>query len=92
MVGGESGPLYQTRKFTLIPGESYIFRIEILDPELMSFRFLANNESIGEFTMDPADAPLYKDFSFHVAGGLVQMGGKPRAGEYYLDYLAIEQR
>jgi hypothetical protein len=92
MVGNESGPLYQTQRFTLIPGETYIFRIEILDPVLMSFRFLANNESIGEFTMDPGDAPLYQGFSYHVAGGLVQMGGRPRAGEYYLDYLAIEQR
>ena len=92
VVSTEQRPLYETRRFTVTPGESYIFRIEILDPELMSFRFVANNETIGEFTVSPDDVPLYKNLSFHVAGGVVQMGGRARAGEYYLDYLAVEQR
>jgi hypothetical protein len=92
VVSTEQGPLYQTRSFTVIPGESYVFRIEILDPDQMAFRFVLNSETIGEFTMSPADIPLYKDLSFHVAGGVVQMGGKAKVGAYYLDYLAIEQR
>ncbi len=83
--------LYQTKRFTVVPGTVYTFRVEVLDPALMSFRFVLNDEPIGEFTIPPTDVALYKDYSFHVAGGVVQMNNNSKAGEYLLDYLAIEQ-
>lgn len=84
--------VYNTKPFVDKPGESYIFRIEVLDPILMSFRFSVNGETTGEYTMLPADAAVYKDLNFHVGGGVVHMDDRTRAGVYLLDYLAIEQR
>ena len=58
----------------------------------MVFRFLANGETIGEFTMPPADVPAYKDLFYGVGGGPVGKSNPTKGGVYLLDYLAIEQR
>ena len=68
------------------------FRIEVLDPDKMMFRFLVNGETIGEFTMPPADVPVYKDLFYHVGGGPVGMSSPTKADVFFMDYLAIEQR
>lgn len=91
-VKKEQKEVYHTTYFVDKPGNNYTFRIEVIDPVLMSFRFLVDGEAIGEFTMLPADAQLYKDFSFNVGGGVVSMEDTTRAGVYLMDYLAIEQR
>ena len=91
-VKKEQQDVYNTKPFVDVPGEIYIFRIEVLDPILMSFRFSVNGETTGEYTMLPADAAVYKDLNFHVGGGVVHMDDRTRAGVYLLDYLAIEQR
>jgi TIR domain len=84
--------IYRTTRFSEEPGTSYTFRIEVLDPDKLVFRFVANGETIGEFTMLPADVSLYKDLSFRVTGGVVDSTDNTRAGLYMMDYLAIEQR
>jgi hypothetical protein len=84
--------VYQTKRFTDTPGKSYTFRIEVLDPDQMSFRFLANGETIGEFTVPPVDFPFYKDLPFQMMGGINNQDDNTRAGQYYLNYFAVEQR
>jgi len=91
-VNKDQQNVYRTKKFLEDPGVSYTFRIEVLDPDQMSFRFVANGETIGEFTMLTADLPAYKDLDFRVTGGVVDMTNNTKAGLYLLDYLAIEQR
>ena len=91
-VKKEQKDVYHTTYFVDKPGNNYTFRIEVLDPDLMSFRFIVDGETIGEFTMLPADVPSYKDMNFNVGGGVVGMDDMTRAGVYLMDYLAIEQR
>jgi hypothetical protein len=74
------------------PGDKFKFRIEVLDPDKMVFRFLVNGETIGEFTMPPADVPAYKDLFYHVGGGPFGMSSPTKADVFFMDYLAIEQR
>lgn len=84
--------VYRTKSFQDKPGVAYIFRTEVLDAEQMSFRFIVNGETIGEFTVLPADVPIYKDLPFRVNGGLVHSNDQTKAGLYLMDYLAVEQR
>jgi len=84
--------VYISNTFVENPGNQYTFRIEVLDPNLMSFRFLVDGETIGEYTMPSADLPVYKDLTYHVGGGVVGRDDMTRAGVYLLDYLAVEQR
>lgn len=84
--------IYYTKSFIEKPGEIYTFRIEVLDPDKMTFRFLSNGDTIGEFTLPPADVPVYKDLNYNLGGGLVSMGNTTKTGLYFIDYLAIEQR
>jgi hypothetical protein len=84
--------VYSSNTFVDNPGNLYTFRIEVLDPDLMSFRFLVDGETIGEYTMLSADVPVYKDLMYHVGGGVVHRDDRTRAGVYLLDYLAVEQR
>jgi hypothetical protein len=100
LAGAQSGcsvkqdqrDVYRTKTFREVPGVGYTFRIEVLDPDQMSFRFVANGETIGEYTLLPADVPIYKDMYFRIIGGVVDTNDNTRAGLYLLDYLAIEQR
>jgi hypothetical protein len=87
-----AGPIYHTKPFIEKTGTSYKFRIEIVDPDKMAFRFLVNDEALGEFSMPAADALAYKDLSYFLFGGLHSMGNETRSGTYFLDYLAVEQR
>ena len=83
---------YYTKSFIEKPGDIYTFRIEVLDPDKMTFRFLSNGDTIGEFTLPPADVPVYKDLNYNLGGGLVSMTNTTKTGLYFIDYLAIEQR
>lgn len=87
-----AGPIYHTKPFIEKTGTSYKFRIEIVDPDKMAFRFLVNDEALGEFSMPAADALAYKDLSHFLFGGLNFIGNTTRPGTYFLDYLAVEQR
>lgn len=91
-VRSNQDELYQTRRFTVTPGESYVFRIEIVDPNLMDFRFALNGDSIGEFTLSPENALIYKDQNYFIFGGLHSNQNTTEVGSYFIDYLAIEQR
>jgi hypothetical protein len=85
--------IYHTKMFPEKIGESYTFRIEILDPEKMTFRFLANGQAIGEFTLLSDDVAAYKDLAYSVGGGVNDMNNSTiTAGTYFVDYIAIEQR
>ena len=92
MVWEGAGPIYHTKPFIEKTGTSYKFRIEIVDPDKMAFRFLVNDEALGEFSMPAADALAYKDLKHFLFGGLNSMGNTTRPGTYFLDYLAVEQR
>jgi hypothetical protein len=87
----DQGPIYQTKPFIEKTGTSYKFRIEIVDPDKMAFRFLVNDEALGEFSMPAADALAYKDLSYFTYGGLNSLSNTTRPGTYFLDYLAVEQ-
>jgi hypothetical protein len=91
-VKKEQQDVYNTKWFVDKPGNNYTFRIEVIDPDLLSFRFIVDGETIGEYSMQPADAPAYKDLNFNVGGGVVGMDDRTRASVYLMDYLAIEQR
>jgi hypothetical protein len=100
LMGNQSGcvvkkdqqDIYRTKTFIEKPGDSYTFRIEVLDPDKMTFRFFVNGETIGEFTLPPADVPVYKDLNYSLNGGLVGMNNTTKAGLYFIDYLIIGQR
>jgi hypothetical protein len=92
VVKKDQQDIYRTETFIEKPGDSYTFRIEVLDPDKMTFRFLSNGDTIGEFTLPPADVPVYKDVNCRLNGGLVGMNNTTKAGLYFIDYLAIEQR
>jgi hypothetical protein len=85
---------YHTKMIREKMGDHYTFRIEVLDPDKMAFRFIANGETIGEFTMPPADVAAYKDLSYGIGGGPGDMGMNDtiKAGTYFIDYFAIELR
>ena len=91
-VNKDQKNVYRTNRFAAEPGTSFTFRIEVLDPDRMVFRFVVDGETIGEFTMPPADVPLYKDLSFRVSGGVVGPNDDTQAALYLMDYLAVEQR
>lgn len=84
--------VYSSNYFVENLGNNYTFRIEMLDPDLMSFRFLVDGETIGEYTMPSTDISVYKDLMYHVGGGVVGRDDRTRAGVFLLDYLAVEQR
>jgi hypothetical protein len=86
--------IYHTKMFSEKMGEHYTFRIEVLDPDKMAFRFLANGETIGEFAMPSADVAAYKDLTYGVGGGPGDMdvSNTIKAGTYFIDYFAVEQR
>jgi hypothetical protein len=91
-VNKDQKNVYRTNRFPAVSGTSYTFRIEVLDPDLMAFRFVVDGDPIGEFTMLPADIPAYKDLDFRVTGGVVGPDNETLAAQYLMDYLAIEQR
>jgi hypothetical protein len=91
-VKKEQQDIYKTKELSAKPGDSFIFRIEVIDPDKMVYRFLANGEMIGEFTMPAADVPAYKDLFYNVGGGPVGKSNPTKGGVYLMDYIAIEQR
>jgi hypothetical protein len=91
-VSQDQKNIYRTNRFAAQPGTSYAFRIEVVDPEQMAFRFVVDGDPIGEFTMLPADVPVYKDLPYRVSGGVVGPDEDTMAAKYLMDYLAIEQR
>jgi hypothetical protein len=84
--------LYHTKPFIERTGTAYTFRIEVVDPDNMSFRFVVNAEALGEFTMSPADALAYKDLPYFMMAGVNFLSTTTKPGSYFVDYLAIEQR
>src|ERR1035437_6700656 len=84
--------LYHTKPFIERTGTAYTFRIEVVDPDNMSFRFVVNAEALGEFTMSPADALAYKDLPYFMMAGVNFPGTTTKPGSYFVDYVAIEQR
>jgi hypothetical protein len=91
-VGKDQQNVYRTKRFVAEPGTSYVFRIEVLDPDLVSFRFLVDGDPLGEYTMLPADAEVYKNLRYRVSGGVVGPNEDTMAAQYLMDYLAVEQR
>jgi hypothetical protein len=51
-----------------------------------------NDASIGEFTLPPADALVYKDLPFFMTCGPNDPNDKNSAETYSLDYIGMEQR
>lgn len=92
-VNDGPGVIYQTKKSNEEPGTSYTFRIEVVDPDEMAFRFLANGISFGYFALPEADVLADKDLPYFTSGGLnYPGGGSTRAGSFNIEYVAIERR
>lgn len=92
-VNNGPGVIYQTRAFNEEPGTSYTFRIEVVDPDKMAFRFLVNGISFGDFALPEADVVADKDLPYFTSGGLNNPGGgATKAGSFNIEYVAIERR
>jgi hypothetical protein len=73
-------------------GTKYTFRVEVLDPVNMTFRFLVDGAEIGEYAVPAADAAANKDVSFFPMMSVNAVSDPSSAvGTYSLDYFAIEQ-
>ena len=91
-VGAADHPGFESKAFQAKSGTKYTFRIEVLDPDKMTLRFLVNGAEIGEYTLAAADAAANRDVTFF--GGLgvnPVMAPSTAVGTYSLDYVAIEQ-
>jgi hypothetical protein len=91
-VGGGGNNRFQTKVFQAKSGTPYTFRIEVLDPDKMTFRFLVNGAEIGLYTLPAADAAANMDVNFFAMMAVFPMSDPSAAvGTYSLDYFAIEQ-
>jgi hypothetical protein len=91
-MGGGGNDVFQTKVFQAKAGTKYTFRMEVLDPDKMTFRFLVNGGEIGDYTLLASDAAANNDVNFFAMMGVNPMSDPSAAvGSYSLDYLAIEQ-
>lgn len=81
--------IFQSKSFREKPGDTYTFRIEVLDPVNMKFRFIVNNEMLGEYTLPSDKTEIYQGITFHMNLNLVDGNFTKKESEMHLESIGI---
>jgi hypothetical protein len=87
---GVMNEIYRSKNIAGKPGDIYTFSIGILQSETIKLHFQGNGTDLGEFSLPPEQAALWKNQGkIHFGVGVNDMRQMPQETTFFADYLRV---
>lgn len=87
---GVMNEIYRSINVPGKPGDSYTFTIDILQSETIKLHFQANGTDLGEYSLPPEQAALWKNQGkIHFGVGVNDIRQMPQEVTFFVDYLHV---